>query len=119
DEDDEDDLVNTLPETQVKATMREALIWVKRLIVRSRGDELPGTFNPLLIANLFWEQSSPWKNIAKFHLEDVWATCYKFVIETLSTIAKDEIKENLIKHHIGPIMEARLQSAQEELQQIL
>lgn len=37
-------------------TEEEAIAWVKPLILESRGRELPGTFNPMLISNLFWEQ---------------------------------------------------------------
>lgn len=37
---------------------------VKELMKRSRGRELPGTFNPLVISELFVERCQPWKNIA-------------------------------------------------------
>ena len=36
----------------------EALQWVHQVLIRTRGRELPGNFNPLLIGELFWEQSS-------------------------------------------------------------
>ena len=35
-----------------------AIDWVRRVLVRTRGKELPGNFNPLLISELFWKQSS-------------------------------------------------------------
>lgn len=38
----------------------EATNWVKRAMERSRGRELSGNFNPLLVGELFWEQSSKW-----------------------------------------------------------
>ncbi|KAI4182936.1 MAG: hypothetical protein L6R41_005692, partial [Letrouitia leprolyta] len=34
---------------------------VQDLMRRTRGRELPGTFNPLIIGDLFYEQSMPWK----------------------------------------------------------
>jgi hypothetical protein len=37
---------------------------VKERIQRSRGRELPGTFNPMVIGELFAEQCAPWKGIA-------------------------------------------------------
>ncbi len=36
---------------------------VKALMEKSRGRELPGTFNPLIITELFAQQSRPWKGI--------------------------------------------------------
>ncbi len=38
----------------------EAMDWVREVLVRTRGKELPGNFNPLLVGELFWEQSSKW-----------------------------------------------------------
>ncbi|KAG6080769.1 hypothetical protein E4U16_008161 [Claviceps sp. LM84 group G4] len=36
---------------------------VKNLMERSRGCELSGTFNPLIVGELFAEQCQPWKNL--------------------------------------------------------
>ncbi|KAK2739874.1 hypothetical protein FQN57_006450, partial [Myotisia sp. PD_48] len=41
-----------------KMTYKRAMVWVKNQITRSRGRELSGNFNPLVIGELFWEQSS-------------------------------------------------------------
>jgi len=42
-----------------KLNREEGLQWVLRVLQRSRGRELPGNFNPMLISQLFWEQSEP------------------------------------------------------------
>jgi len=34
---------------------KEALDWVGKVILRTRGRELAGNFNPLVIGELFWE----------------------------------------------------------------
>lgn len=44
-------------EQQVHMSRDEAAEWVKNLLVRTRGCEQSGNFNPLLISQLFWEQS--------------------------------------------------------------
>lgn len=118
-EHDDDDISACQPEAQIKTTMLEALKWVRGLIKRSRGDELPGMFNPLLIANLYWEQSSPWEDIANRHVEDIWSLCYNFVSETLNTTTNKEVFDNLMKHLIGPVMDKRLEAAQNELKKLL
>ena len=40
-------------------THKQAIDWVKNTLERTRGYELPGTFQPMLISQLFWEQSEP------------------------------------------------------------
>jgi hypothetical protein len=39
------------------------------LIKRTRGCELPGTFNLMRISDFFLEQSRPWEVLAKYHIE--------------------------------------------------
>ncbi|KAK4031852.1 GTPase effector domain, GED [Parachaetomium inaequale] len=39
------------------------------LIHRTQGRELPGTFNPIVVVDLFHEQSRPWESIARRHVE--------------------------------------------------
>lgn len=56
----------------------KATEWVKRLIQRSRGTELFGSFNPNVIAELFWEQSQPWATFAESHIDLVSYICEQF-----------------------------------------
>jgi hypothetical protein len=49
----------------------EATSWVRDTLICSRGRELPGTFSPMLIGDLFRVQSKPWVEISQIHLQDV------------------------------------------------
>jgi hypothetical protein len=44
---------------------------VTDLLKKSRGRELPGLFNPLIIADLFEQQSKPWQRIVSSLAEDI------------------------------------------------
>ncbi|RYO68431.1 hypothetical protein AA0116_g13 [Alternaria tenuissima] len=44
---------------------------VTRLLERSRGRELPGTFDPLIIGHLFHEQRKPWAGLVDQYLDIV------------------------------------------------
>jgi hypothetical protein len=44
-----------------KMSYREATGWVSQVLKRTRGRELPGNFNPILVGELFWEQASKWQ----------------------------------------------------------
>ena len=43
----------------LRVTEEDATEWVKHVLVRSRGKEPVGSYNPLIIGELFWEQSIP------------------------------------------------------------
>jgi hypothetical protein len=52
-----------------RITHAEATNWVKPLLENSRGRELSGTFDPILICPLFREQSMKWEELAINHLD--------------------------------------------------
>jgi hypothetical protein len=98
----------------------EALEQVRRLMESSRGQELRGTFNPLLIGDLFWEHSKRWEKLATGHLNQVYASCQDFLKLIVPNIANgnDEVSAALFKYHINGTMVGRLAEAQKELQRI-
>ncbi|KAI9658658.1 MAG: hypothetical protein M1821_002218 [Bathelium mastoideum] len=69
---------------------------VKELMRRSRGCELPGTFNPLIIGELFTEQCQPWEGIAiaakNFILEAVYQTTQAII----DHVAADETADAIL-----------------------
>ncbi|KAF2272877.1 putative dynamin GTPase [Westerdykella ornata] len=75
---DRDDLGAKLPKPK-QTTRPQAIDWVQKILERSRGSELPGNFNPTLIAQLFWDQSAPRNDIADLHIESVASVCKQFV----------------------------------------
>ena len=69
----------------------------------SRGKELPGTYNYVLLAELFREQSSPWRSLATEHIEDVHTALECFVEQALKHIVADdhvrsELQEVVVSH---------------------
>lgn len=89
----------------------EAISWVRDTLIFSRGRELPGTFSPMLIGDLFRVQSKPWEKIAKLHLQDVWAKARKYIEDILSTLIDTEACTALLIHWIDPLMEKQLATA--------
>ncbi|KAI1521740.1 interferon-induced GTP-binding protein Mx, partial [Pyrenophora tritici-repentis] len=49
---------------------------VTRLLKRSRGRELPGTFDPLIVGQLFHEQREPWAKLVDQYLEIILRAVY-------------------------------------------
>lgn len=102
-----------------KISRTDALDWVKTILARSRGRELPGTFNPLLIGELFWDQSTKWEALAQKHVDEIWEACQTFVRRTLRELTNGEVFDSLFTFYIDNMMEARLRDAKLELQRLL
>jgi GTPase SAR1 family protein len=101
-------------------TMRrsDAVKWVRKLLVRSRGRELPGSFNPLLVGELFRDQSAPWDKFAGYHVEGIWRVSKDFLEKVFSAIVDEETSAALFTHWIDPITEKRFEDANQVLQRL-
>ncbi|KAL2216756.1 dynamin GTPase [Thermoascus aurantiacus ATCC 26904] len=75
---------------QLHMSRKDAIEWVRQLLIKSRGRELPGSFNPLLVGELFRDQSVNWEKIAREHVKKIWVACRQFLEKLLSSIADDE-----------------------------
>jgi hypothetical protein len=102
-----------------KLTRREAIEWVKKTLERSRGYELPGTFQPMLISQLFWEQSQPWEQIASQHVSTIAGACKEFIDMVLQDAAPSEFKDRLRTLYVDGALTKALAGAKEELRKIL
>ena len=78
---------------------------VKILMRETRGRELPGTYNPMIVAQLFSKQCQPWKNLAHEVSERILASAYATVIAALQYAADNETAEALVGEVVGPSME--------------
>ncbi|KAK5718184.1 hypothetical protein LTS12_027708 [Elasticomyces elasticus] len=91
-------------ESQTTMTRNEYLEHAKVLLTKSRGRELPGTFNPLLIADLFHEQCTPWKPLLHQYLESIFGVTCGFVRAVIRYLAQDEVAEGILNNIIDPKM---------------
>ncbi|KAF2036298.1 GTP-binding protein [Setomelanomma holmii] len=103
----------------MKMTREEAIDWVHRTLERSRGLELPGSFNPLIVSQLFWEQSTPWNELALTHIENVAAKCATFVDTVLNETAPSDIKTRLTDYCVEKALSDALTNAKIELEKII
>ncbi|KAJ9212087.1 hypothetical protein DTO166G4_6364 [Paecilomyces variotii] len=97
---------------------QEAVEWANNVVTRARGREILGNFNPLVIAELFWEQSSKWNLIAEAHIDGVSDVCSTFLQEVLKDKAPSDMYARMWPI-IRERVKARHRSAVEELEKIL
>lgn len=74
---------------------KEAMVWVGRKLQRARGTELIGNFNPQVIGELFWEQSEPWDQMARAHVEKINKGCEMFLADLVNSMTTQELKQRI------------------------
>ena len=78
---------------------------VLSLMKRSRGCELPGTYNPLIIGDLFYAQSKPWESHLKRYTAKILDATRKTLNLILEYTADESTRDGLLRHVINPSME--------------
>lgn len=85
----------------------------------SRGSELPGMVNPVVVQNLFKWQSQSWENISKRHVEDMKDITNAFIRDLLKYVCPDDDLEPRIRARLSPVIEKAYDRADAELGSIL
>ena len=102
-----------------KLDSRKALEWVRLHLVKNRGMELIGNFNPLLVAHLFWEQCEQWQPLAENYLNQVNDVCIRF----LDTVLKDKCPEDVVSRLqaslVRDMLKNRYNNASQELKRLI
>lgn len=78
---------------------------VKTLLKRSRGRELPGTFDPLIVGELFREQREPWANLVNIYVDKVVKVVYRVVHSALAHFSDLSTLDGLLRQVIDPRFE--------------
>ncbi|OAP61908.1 hypothetical protein AYL99_04111 [Fonsecaea erecta] len=84
---------------------------VQQRMRRSRGRELPGTYNPLIIGDLFYLQSKPWESIVTGCIDDLLGDIRKAITPMLQEVLDEKSLRGLLEHLINP----RLEKIEEEV----
>jgi len=75
------------------------------LMSRSKGRELSGTFNPLIIGDLFYRQSKPWRGIVDDYSERILEATRWTVELILNHVTHGTTREGILLEVVGPAME--------------
>ncbi|KAK8049691.1 hypothetical protein PG994_011421 [Apiospora phragmitis] len=93
------------PEIEGQVSRSDYLAEVRRLMRRNRGCELPGTYNPLIITELFHEQCQPWADLVEKYSTRIISAVDSSVNSILSHVVDEETKDRLWMGHIGEALE--------------
>ncbi|KAK7959186.1 uncharacterized protein PG986_004040 [Apiospora aurea] len=78
---------------------------VKVLMKESRGRELPGTYQPHIVAELFSKQCKPWKGLVMDLSDHILSSSLLTVSEALRYIVDENTAESLLQDIVGPSIE--------------
>ncbi|GAB1318560.1 GED domain-containing protein [Madurella fahalii] len=114
--------VESEPVTPKRATKIQRSAFIERiehLMRRTRGLELPGTFNPMIVADLFLEQSQPWEGIVRRHVEKVWKAASRFLDLVIAHTADASTAKALHLEVFEPAMKAILTEMRDKTTELL
>ncbi|KAE8440607.1 hypothetical protein EG329_007036 [Mollisiaceae sp. DMI_Dod_QoI] len=92
---------------------------VKVLMKETRGRELPGTYNPLIVADLFSRQCKPWEGLVASLSKRVLGSAYDTVNSVLQHTADEQTARSLLREVVGPTMENLKNALAIKVQEIL
>ncbi|CCF45427.1 vacuolar sorting protein VPS1 [Colletotrichum higginsianum] len=111
---------------QLVVSRGEMISWIQETYLQTRGRELPGNYNHVLLAELFHEQSSPWRKIAENHVSEVvdgsgWRGGRAHAFEELRKILLDEERHPITYNHYytDNIQKARTDSQKAAFQGVM
>ncbi|KAI0404396.1 P-loop containing nucleoside triphosphate hydrolase protein [Xylaria palmicola] len=92
-----------------------------RLSSANRGTEFPGTTNDLFTLKLFREQSSPWEEIARFHIDFVLRNVKYFTEKLVAYIIgpDEKTRSAILVNMVDPFFEERTSKLDIQLQELL
>ncbi|EHL00349.1 putative Interferon-induced GTP-binding protein Mx [Glarea lozoyensis 74030] len=102
-----------------KLNKQAALDWVRDVLVRTRGKELIGNFNPLVIGDLFWELSEKWDRLAHTHVDQVATACQNFLKNLLTDKCPEDVERRIWNTKIADELKKRHAAARAELKLIM
>jgi GTPase SAR1 family protein len=109
---------DTDPDQPIHQTRAQMLDWVAEFLARCRGKEPVGNFNPLVIGELYWEQSSKWQALGKEHIERVATVCRTFFDTLLKEKCPQDVRSRLTSK-INSTLRARREAALQELRNMI
>ena len=80
---------------------------VKEVLKRSRGRELPGMYSPMIVGDLFFEQSKPWEALARQHIRALWEATQAFLVLTIANLTDEYTSNSLLNELMYPLMEKK------------
>ena len=92
---------------------------IEALMKRTRRCELPGTFNPMIVSDLFLEQPHPQEALATRHMEQVPREVMRFLRHLVAHIADASTNGALFQTLVEPVLNGIIKGAKQKMAGLL
>ncbi|KAK5998958.1 Interferon-induced GTP-binding Mx2-like protein [Cladobotryum mycophilum] len=106
-------------EHNVVVTRTMLLEKIAQKLERGRGRELLGTFSPLIVADLFREESVFWESIAQAHVKRAWDAAKTFLWHLISHIADPTAAAMIMEDIVEPALDEILGNLRKKTSDLL
>lgn len=103
----------------VQITRDDFITQIQKLMYRGRGRELPGTFSPLIVEDLFREQCRPWEGILEVHLDTVATAARELLKLVCEHVAADTASQYIMREILDPALDAILKTLKPKADELL
>ena len=110
---------NYISKDVIPITRDKFIDHIQHLMKRTKGRELPGTFNPMIVSDLFLEQSTPWEAIARSHIDKVWKAAKEFLGHAAAYVADATTSKALFQTIFEPALNQLLETLIEKTTELL
>ncbi|EGE80242.2 dynamin GTPase, variant [Blastomyces dermatitidis ATCC 18188] len=108
-----------LNEHQVYITHGGFVRHIEALLKTSKGRELPGTFNPMIVKDLFFEQSAPWEKLCREHITMVWEAAKDFLHLAITHTADATTTKKVLQDVVEPSLNELLKMLNSKTSELL
>ncbi|KAI3321397.1 dynamin family protein [Xylariaceae sp. AK1471] len=114
-----DELSKVKPGWPMPISREQFISHAKQLLRRTKARELPNLFNPMVVADLFHEQSDPWNSIVDGHIRVAWNAAKTFLELVISFISDSAISTALMAEVFEPALEKLISEANTKTTELL
>ncbi|CAG8197859.1 unnamed protein product [Penicillium salamii] len=95
---------DAIGEHQIQISRDDYLDDIGTLLERTRGRELPGTYDPMITRDLFQDHSRPWEGISRNHVIAAWVAAKEFLQQVVTYVADKATSTALFDKVILPAL---------------
>ncbi|KAF4766498.1 hypothetical protein HAV15_010411 [Penicillium sp. str.  len=99
-----DDDRRQVSKNQILITRDEYVQHIEMLLKKTRGRELPGTYNPMIVKDLFQEQCAPWEDSTQSHIATAWTAAQDFLYHAVCYVADGATSKTIFSRIILPAL---------------
>lgn len=93
--------------------------WAKQVLHANRGREMVGSYNPMLVGELFTVQSSNWRLISLQHIKNLSGVCARFCSDLLRAVCPKDNAPVQLRQIIEDQLKTRVMNARDELNKLI